>query len=194
METTFKYLIWVKFKRYCSCGSNYVSKTITNSKTRFNECEKLSKKSNQNMPNHFTNNNKHKFSWTILTRGSFKLFKKKNPKTRFIKHLNLSLNNQLNNDRVILSQGVSQAWNISSYVVFQIQCCEVFSQLMKEIKFLLGISKYKFKTNEWIKKNKNKMSLKIPCFLTYFLFLSLPTIDWSHNYNFKTDRVTIYKT
>ena len=61
------------------------------------------------MPNHFTNNNKHKFSWTILTRGSFKLFKKKNPKTRFIKQLNLSLNNQLNNDRVILSQGVSQA-------------------------------------------------------------------------------------
>ena len=41
---------------------------------------------------------------------------------------------------------------------------------------------------------KIKASLKIQCFLTYFLFLSLPKIDWSCNYNFKTDHVTIYKT
>ena len=38
------------------------------------------------------------------------------------------------------------------------------------------------------------MSLKIQFFLTYFLFLLLPVIDSSRNYNFKVDHKSINKT
>ena len=75
------------------------------------------------------------------------------------------------------AEDVTQVWDTALYAVFPIQCSEMFSQLNKEIKFLLWISKQKFKTNEWQKHVKIKTSLKIKCFLTYFLFLSLPIID-----------------
>ena len=58
----------------CSCGADYIGKTIRNSEMRWNE-HITGKDKNSNCVKHLNNYLDHEFRWFVLSRASKKLFK-----------------------------------------------------------------------------------------------------------------------
>lgn len=68
LESKINHLNCVIDEGNCSCNSDYVGKTIRNSKTRFSKHEKLNGKSAPSK--HLINKTDHELSWMVLPNPS----------------------------------------------------------------------------------------------------------------------------
>ena len=95
-----KHLSCVIYQGICSCGNNYIGETIRNAVTRIDEDEQPNGKSEPSK--HIKNNTGHKFDWMILSRAPSHRLKRKILEAYFIKQLNPSLNDELDNEILTL--------------------------------------------------------------------------------------------
>ena len=87
----------VIYRGTCSCGADYVSETIRNSETRWNE-HITGKDKNSDCVKHLDNHFDHEFRWFVLFCASKSCLKRKILEAHYIKTCQPSLNNQINSD------------------------------------------------------------------------------------------------
>ena len=95
-----KHLSRVVYQGICSCVNNYIGETIRNVVRRIDEHEQSNGKSEPSK--HLKNNPGHQFNWMILSRAPSHCLKRKILEAYFMKELNPSLNDQLDNEILTL--------------------------------------------------------------------------------------------
>ena len=85
----------VIYEGICSCENNYIGETDRISGCRWNEHEDIKK--NSEPAKHLKDNPTHKFEWKILSKASKEKYKRRILETFFIKTLQPTLNNQIQN-------------------------------------------------------------------------------------------------
>ena len=92
------------YKGICSCGKTYVGETIRNCQIRCDEYNDVNK--NYEPAKHLARKIEHEFSWCILVRAPVNTFKRRILEVHFIKLIVPSLDEQLDNDVLMLSEMV----------------------------------------------------------------------------------------
>ena len=89
------------YRGKCSCGPDYIGETVRNAQLRWNE-HFNGKDKNSECAKHLNENDNHEFKWSFLSLAPKVSFKRKILEAYFIKTLNPTLNNQLNDDILTL--------------------------------------------------------------------------------------------
>ena len=100
LKNKVKHISCAIYRGDCSCDQNYIGDTVGNAKTRWNEHEDKSTKTEP--AKHLKENRTHKFKWATINKVSENFRKRRVLEASLIKTICPTLNEQLDNDILTL--------------------------------------------------------------------------------------------